>query len=81
MQDKDNSIFELLTFENKMSELHLNIILQNLLKEAKVDMMIYNIIRFKAKIVVALAVSGILSILFWERCSIPIPLSNVKKKN
>lgn len=49
MQEKERSSSELLTFEKKVSEPLLDVVLQNLLKEAKVDMMIYNLIRSKAK--------------------------------
>lgn len=49
MQEKERSSSELLTFEKKVSEPLLDVVLQNLLKEAKVYMMIYNLIRSKAK--------------------------------
>lgn len=49
MQEKEKTSSELLTFEKEVSEPLLDVILQNLLKEAKVDMVIYNVIKFKAK--------------------------------
>lgn len=61
MQDKEKTSSELLTFEKEESEPLLDVILQNLLKETKVDMVIYNIIiRLKLKVVASLTVSGVL---------------------
>lgn len=61
MQDKEKTSSELLIFEKEESEPLLDVILQNLLKETKVDMVIYNIIiRLKLKVVASLTVSGVL---------------------
>lgn len=48
MQEKEKTSSELLAFEKEVSEPLLDVILQNLLREAKVDVVIYNILRFKA---------------------------------